>query len=517
MMCAALFLLFAAGAKSQGTFTIEGRLTGVEDGILVRLSRNEERVMNCIATDTLRNGTFRFEDRTSGNDSERLMVNVDRHGFPNMWLDVWVAPGAKVTIEGTNKLIRTWQVNSTVKEQVLQNRYIDVARSLIDEQQRLAVRYMELWEIRDSSSASKEEKEAAKKEGREIISRMKEASEEEIPVYIKLMQENPVDKAWLGFMQSLSLHIRYAEESPYRKEAEALYARLSEADKATDVGRSITVNLFLPEVVKPGDDMADTDLYDLNGGIHHLSDYKGKYLLLDFWSRGCGPCRMAVPEMREIAEQYKERLTVVSVNIDGEKNWREVSEEENLTWENLHDRQGQDGLYARYGVRGIPHYVWISPEGKILGSWFGYGKGLLKLKVRLRLDMPKEPMSVTCNGNVRKVNYPVHGETNAEYLYIRQVELTDTATILRIRVFYTPHNWVRFGSGTCLVADGKAYKITGGEGVKVDEKFRLPESGEADMALYFEPLPLDTPSFDYIEGHSDDDWYIRDIRLKMAE
>ena len=51
--------------------------------------------------------------------------------------------------------------------------------------------------------------------------------------------------------------------------------------------------MSLPSVtVKEGDEMADTDLYDLQGNIHHLADYKGKYLLVDFWSRGCGPCMM---------------------------------------------------------------------------------------------------------------------------------------------------------------------------------------------------------------------------------
>ena len=108
--------------------------------------------------------------------------------------------------------------------------------------------------------------------------------------------------------------------------------------------------------------MADADLFDLDGKVHHLAEYKGKYMLLDFWSRGCGPCRMALPEMKEIADMYKDRLTVISLSSDDEKNWREVSKEENLTWENLNDMQGTNGLYAKYGISGIPHYVFISPE-----------------------------------------------------------------------------------------------------------------------------------------------------------
>ncbi len=38
------------------------------------------------------------------------------------------------------------------------------------------------------------------------------------------------------------------------------------------------------------------------------------------------------------------------------------------------------GIAAKYGVANIPHYIMISPEGKVLGSWVGYEKGLLAKK-----------------------------------------------------------------------------------------------------------------------------------------
>ena len=53
-----------------------------------------------------------------------------------------------------------------------------------------------------------------------------------------------------------------------------------------------------------------------------------------------------------------------------------------MTWWNLNDLQGMSGLYARYGVRGIPHYVMISPDGIVLEHWESYSEGLLKEKVK---------------------------------------------------------------------------------------------------------------------------------------
>ena len=124
--------------------------------------------------------------------------------------------------------------------------------------------------------------------------------------------------------------------------------------------------LFPPQVVEVGDEMADADLYDLEGNVHRLADFKGKYIMLDFWSRGCGPCLMALPEMKEVAEMYKDRLTVVSLSIDTKKGWEAASKTHEMTWQNLSDLKGSNGLYAKYGVRGIPNYVLISPEGRIV-------------------------------------------------------------------------------------------------------------------------------------------------------
>ena len=78
--------------------------------------------------------------------------------------------------------------------------------------------------------------------------------------------------------------------------------------------------------------MADADLYDLEGNVHHLADFKGKYIMLDFWSRGCGPCLMALPEMKEVAEMYKDRLTIVSLSIDTKKGWETASKTHEMTW-----------------------------------------------------------------------------------------------------------------------------------------------------------------------------------------
>ena len=78
---------------------------------------------------------------------------------------------------------------------------------------------------------------------------------------------------------------------------------------------------------------------------------------------------MALPEMKEISNQYKDKLTVISLSSDPEKTWKRASGQHEMIWENLNDLQGMNGLYAKYGVRGIPSYILISPQGKVLKKW----------------------------------------------------------------------------------------------------------------------------------------------------
>ncbi|RZM22071.1 MAG: TlpA family protein disulfide reductase, partial [Pedobacter sp.] len=118
------------------------------------------------------------------------------------------------------------------------------------------------------------------------------------------------------------------------------------------------------------------------GKTHSLADYKGKYILVDFWSIGCGPCMAAMPEIKKLHDSMSDKVTIVSFNLDDRKeNWRKGSEHAKIAWANLSDGKGTTGLAAKYGVSGIPHYILISPEGTLLDSWVGYTEGQLTSKL----------------------------------------------------------------------------------------------------------------------------------------
>ena len=491
------------GAQAQQEYTIEGKVEGVKDGTLISLFLLDGNVRSTVALDSIQNGTFFFKRNAGESGMDKLSLMCTRNDdFPSMSLEIYATPNARIKVTGTNTLIHTWKVDSPVKEQIEHNRFIENSRDLWDEYQRLSIK------ARSLRSAPEAERKAIR------------AKEDSISALIskremQLMQELPVSNIWMDRLYRLSMSVKYNPNFSYKDETLALYNRMNEAQKASIKGQEITVNIFPPVVVKEGDEMADTELYDLDGKIHHLTDFKGKYILLDFWSSGCGPCIMALPEMKEIQEQYKECLTVVSLSSDTKSRWKAASAKHEMTWQNLSDLKQSAGLYAKYGVNGIPNYVLISPEGKIMKMWSGYGKGSLKLKMRRYLDATKREMSITRQGNTKVVNYPTSESTNTDILEVKQVELTDTATIVHFNAYYIPKYWIRVSPNCKLVDDkGGIYALKKADGIKPGEHFYLPESGEAEFSLTFEPLSTSVQSFNFTEGTEKKDWQINGIKLK---
>ena len=117
------------------------------------------------------------------------------------------------------------------------------------------------------------------------------------------------------------------------------------------------------------------------------------------------------------------------------------------------------------------------------------------------------------------------GNSGTEFT-ITKVELKPTETVLHVSALYMPGQWIRFDKKSFLLTpDGKKYTIT--SGAKTNEKesdllldslFWMPESGKADLALHFNPVPLDTKEMDFMEGYDERDfkfWGICDSKSKQ--
>jgi peroxiredoxin len=110
----------------------------------------------------------------------------------------------------------------------------------------------------------------------------------------------------------------------------------------------------------------DFALKDANGKTVHLSDYKGKVVLLDFWATWCGPCRMEIPWLKEFQTKFKDRgFEVLGISMDDD-GWAAVKPFVRELGINYRIVIGDDTTAQQYGgVDALPTTFVIDREGKI--------------------------------------------------------------------------------------------------------------------------------------------------------
>lgn len=368
-------------------YLIRGELANFSDSdsIVIGLYDLEGNMFNVIARDTLVGGCFSFRDTLSA--TKKLLIMSDNRGFPGTWLEVWTAPGQYIEVTGEDKLLKTWQVTSDIPEQAEQNRFMACATDLQRELMQHEAAEYDWQRMMFIDHAGDDE--FGKMAWAKIDSIRKLTTPLQQAIWkkeLEYMKEAPVSEVWLDRMLQYASMMKYKNVMPYAEEVEALYERMPEAEKETEIGREITAYIYPPATVEVGDMMVDGDLYDVNGSLRHISEFAGKFILLDFWSSGCGPCVKSIPEMEKIADMYKDKLTVISISEDPKTRWKEYIQTKGMggnQWNEL--RRGRTGLAASYRVTGIPHYVLIAPDGKIQDIWAGYGTGSLLTKMEKNL------------------------------------------------------------------------------------------------------------------------------------
>lgn len=124
---------------------------------------------------------------------------------------------------------------------------------------------------------------------------------------------------------------------------------------------------------KQADEISEVEMETLAGETITLADQKGKVIFLNFWATWCGPCRMEIPDLNELYNEYQqEGFLVIGVSVDngGFSVVGPYAEREGIDYPLVMDDYDLAGKLG--GVPALPTTFFINREGTIAGKEVGY-------------------------------------------------------------------------------------------------------------------------------------------------
>ena len=475
-----LAVVTMTGLAQTKTATVTGYSPALKDGTLVLAGAG----MSGTVVDTVQSGRFAFtlpvEELTVGT------LFLEGEDCPDFTFFLMMKPDVTVKLTGTDCFYPLWNVDSPIPEQQTLNRITehcrDVIKELIENEQNKD------WDKLDSINMVLMEQE------------------------IDILPSLPVDAASLFVLWRISRPLINMKGFPYMQQLKDLEKSFSaRAPKGfEDQLAEIHTYIYPPHVLQVGEEAVDVEIFDMQGNTHHLLEglSDGRYVLLDFWSIGCGPCRLSEPEMREVCGRMKDKLEIVGINQDNLSTWKNNDFSKSIVWKNWNDGKMGSSVASRYcDVGAVPYYVLISPDKRIVWKALGYNPGYF-LGMSETFNCPKQDNSSNLG------------------LVVRHVDANADGTKVNFRFYTKKGYWFRIAKESYLMANGKKYKLTAADGIKLDvdnfpevnaftaKEEYIGEINYSDFTLTFEPFDIIPTTFDYKEGDGEDVFVIRNISIE---
>jgi len=182
-----------------------------------------------------------------------------------------------------------------------------------------------------------------------------------------LIKEQPASLAVINLLQQNNLLDRDKYFDLYLATADKLkkewpdYAVSKQFIEVVDKMKVTAIGQISPEIEMP----------DPDGQVIKLSSLRGKYVLVDFWAKWCGPCRRENPNVVKAYHKYKDKgFEVFGVSLDrNREDWVKAIEEDGLTWTHVSDLKYFDSKAAHdFNISAIPFSILLDPNGKIIAK-----------------------------------------------------------------------------------------------------------------------------------------------------
>ncbi len=169
-----------------------------------------------------------------------------------------------------------------------------------------------------------------------------------------------------GFYAAMAL-----DQMKYEKELVAYADQLKGKFPGNPAVNQFVKHMELVKPVSVGHAAPDFSIPGIDGKTIKLTDYKGKYVMLDFWASWCAPCRKENPNVVKLYQQYHPKgLDIVGISLDENKDaWQKAINDDRLMWAHGSELLNFNGpVVQRYQVQAIPSNFILDPSGKIIAK-----------------------------------------------------------------------------------------------------------------------------------------------------
>ncbi|WP_431127562.1 TlpA family protein disulfide reductase [Flagellimonas flava] len=188
-------------------------------------------------------------------------------------------------------------------------------------------------------------------------------------VFFQVVGEIPVEN-----IKNSVLYRTVWGSMPYIQNVDSYYEKFMSLSTNETHKQEITDAYNRIKKIKPGANSPTFEAYENHAGGHSsLEDFQGKYVYIDVWASWCAPCIQEIPDLKEVEKKYRgKNIEFLSISVDTDRSyddWKKMVVDKELTGVQLIADKAWDSEFIKdYQIKGIPRYILIDPEGKIVNA-----------------------------------------------------------------------------------------------------------------------------------------------------